>query len=65
MNTTWGQIFCNEVALPESFNITALYNSNRETVKGAEMWFIEECFKAGFFMIHKFEINNVHSSDAI
>ncbi|ALC85550.1 hypothetical protein AM499_06745 [Bacillus sp. FJAT-22090] len=65
MNQNWSQIFCNEVALPKHFNIKALYNPNRQTVYASEMWFIEECFKAGFFDIHKYEINIAPLSDTI
>lgn len=58
-NQNRNPVFCNEVALPNDFNITELYNTNREKVYITEMYFIEECFRAGFFDIHKFEINTV------
>ena len=63
INQNRNQVFCNEVALPNDFNITELYNTRRETVYMTEMYFIEECFRAGFFEIHKFEINTVLPSE--
>lgn len=57
VNQIQSQVFSNEVALPKDFNITELYNFNRQNVYIYEKWFIEECFKAGFFNIHKFEMS--------
>ncbi|MEK5209747.1 hypothetical protein [Psychrobacillus sp. FSL H8-0510] len=58
------QLFCNEVALPNNFNIAELYNSNREKAFMYEMFFLDECFVRGFFDIHKFEINTVLPSES-
>lgn len=59
----WNQVFRNEVPLPNNFNITEVYNPNRESAYYYKMCFIEECFKAGLFDIHKFEINTALLTD--
>lgn len=57
VNHNLNQVFCNRIALPHGFSITELYNTNRESSSWPEMVFLDKCFKAGFFDIHKFEIN--------